>query len=69
MVVIKKLVKTIEVSHWGNIAVGESYKLANEGAHIVGEFGRVVYNRWNQEAGKNGLRELHAGLPYDTWGI
>lgn len=38
------MIKTIEVSHWGNIAIDEDCLLKNEGAGLDGEFGRVDYS-------------------------
>jgi oligosaccharyltransferase complex subunit alpha (ribophorin I) len=57
------------VSHWGNIAILEEYALHNQGANLTGEFGRVVFNKYNTNAGKNALKELIATLPFSTWGI
>ena len=42
--VFKKASKTVEISHWGNIAVEESYLIKNEGATLDGEYSRVDYN-------------------------
>lgn len=69
LVVFKKVTKVIEVSHWGNVAISEHYSIANEGAELTGEFGRVLYNKYNPHIGKNALRELDAVLPFKTWGI
>jgi len=55
LVVLKKATKSIEISHWGNIAIETSYKLANEGANLTGEFGRVDYNKYNPQTGKSSL--------------
>jgi len=41
--VFKSVEKTIEVSHWGYISIEAFYKIANEGAQIVGEYSRVDY--------------------------
>jgi len=34
MVAFKSVVKTIEISHWGNIAVEIDYHISNDGAKI-----------------------------------
>lgn len=60
--------KKIEISHWGNIHIQTFNKLFNFGANLKGEFGRVVYNKWNPAAGKNGVKHLNAELPYHAWG-
>jgi len=44
---LTKAVKKIEISHWGNIAISSTYKIKNEGAEVAGEYGRVVYNKYN----------------------
>ena len=41
----------IKVSHWGNIVIDGSYKLANEGALLTGEYGRVDYYPFKQNSG------------------
>jgi hypothetical protein len=41
----------IKVSHWGNIVIDGSYKLANEGALLTGEYGRVDYSPFKQNSG------------------
>lgn len=67
--VFKKVIQTIEVSHWGNIAVEGWYELANEGANLTGEYSRVDYHPQNPNVGKNALRNLKAELPYYAWGV
>lgn len=56
MVLFKKVIRTVEVSHWGNIHIEEEYSLVNEGATLNGEFGRVVFNKYNPAAGKHALK-------------
>ena len=51
--VFSRVKKTIEVSHWGNIAIQEDYIVENRGANLTGEFGRVVYNKHSTSSGKN----------------
>lgn len=69
LVVFKQVTKTIEVSHWGNILIEESYSIANEGATLTGEFGRVAFNKLNNAVGRHALKSLSASLPFDTWGV
>lgn len=40
--VAEKLVREIEVSHWGNVQVTEHYNLVHRGAQLKGEFSRLV---------------------------
>lgn len=46
--VITKLERTIEVSHWGNIAVEEVFNLYHTGAILKGSFSRYEYQRESQ---------------------
>lgn len=64
LVVFRDVERVIEVSHWGNIAISEKYKLINNGAELIGEYSRVSYNKYNPSAGKNALKELEALLPF-----
>jgi len=45
-------IKIVEVSHWGNIAIEERYKVENIGAKLEGEFGRVDYDEKGRGGGK-----------------
>lgn len=67
--VFEKVVRTIEISHWGNIHIKEEYTLVNEGAKLKGEFGRVVFNKYNPQAGKHALKSFQSQLPFDCWGV
>jgi len=35
--------RSIEVSHWGNVAINEVYSLVNRGANLTGEFDRIDF--------------------------
>jgi len=39
------MTRVIEVSHWGNIAVEETYDLVHSGAVLKGPFSRYDYQR------------------------
>ncbi|KAH0919240.1 hypothetical protein HID58_026900 [Brassica napus] len=39
----ERLVREIEVSHWGNVEVTEHYNLVHRGAQLKGEFSRFEY--------------------------
>jgi len=43
--VVNDMLRWIEVSHWGNIAVEESYQMTHEGAELKGHFSRYDYQR------------------------
>ncbi|GBF90218.1 hypothetical protein Rsub_03351 [Raphidocelis subcapitata] len=58
---VTKLVREIEVSHWGNIYVEESYEIINAGAEHKGAFSRL---RHAQQGGAgNSFQMLRARLP------
>jgi oligosaccharyltransferase complex subunit alpha (ribophorin I) len=44
-------IKIVEVSHWGNVAIEERYKVENIGATLEGEFGRVDYDEHGRKGG------------------
>ena len=61
--------KNYQISHWGNIAVSEDYQLANIGALLEGEFGRVDYDDYGRYGGKTAMKYLVANLPIRSWGL
>jgi len=42
---VTEMTRVIEVSHWGNIAVEETYDLIHSGAVLKGPFSRYDYQR------------------------
>ena len=64
-----KVLREIEVSHWGNIAVSEWYTLVNRGAGVKGEFSRFDYSNRYKNAAVNALKQLEAVLPRSAWGL
>lgn len=42
---VTSLVKEFEISHWGNVAVEETYKVQHDGARLKGTFSRYDYQR------------------------
>ena len=42
---VTQMTRVIEVSHWGNIAVEETYDLVHSGAVLKGPFSRYDYQR------------------------
>merc|ERR1712137_31943 len=59
-ITVDRLVKEIEVSHWGNVAVEESWNLHHAGALLKGTFSRLDYMRG---AAGNSVREFVQWLP------
>lgn len=58
---ITNLVRTIEVSHWGNIAVEETIDLAHTGAKLKGPFSRFDYMR--RQGGSSSVKSIKTMLP------
>lgn len=42
---VNEMTRWIEVSHWGNVAVEETYHMTHEGAQLKGHFSRYDYQR------------------------
>lgn len=61
--------KTVEISHWGNIAIAEKYSIVNRGPGLKGEFSRVEYSGYNENAGKSAFKKTVATLPLEAWGL
>jgi oligosaccharyltransferase complex subunit alpha (ribophorin I) len=58
------MVREVEVSHWGSIAVEEIYELQHAGAKLAGGFSRIDYQMMRQGPGASpSFRELVATLP------
>lgn len=43
--IVNDMLRWIEVSHWGNVAVEESYNMKHQGAKLKGHFSRYDYQR------------------------
>ena len=63
MAIFTEASKTYEVSHWGNINVEEHFEIFNEGAAVKGEWGRVDFNMYNPNDGKNSIKGFKTTLP------
>ncbi|XP_075511729.1 dolichyl-diphosphooligosaccharide--protein glycosyltransferase subunit 1A-like isoform X2 [Primulina tabacum] len=61
--VARELLREIEISHWGNVQVTESYNLVHAGAEITGEFSRHDYQAQPHLRGASAFRNLVAKLP------
>lgn len=40
--VARELVREIEISHWGNVQITETYNIVHSGAELTGEFSRYI---------------------------
>ncbi len=58
---VNQLTRTIEVSHWGNIAVEETVDLYHYGAQLKGPFSRFDYMR--KQGGSSSVKSIHSLLP------
>lgn len=58
---VTNMVRTIEVSHWGNIAVEETIDLEHYGAALKGPFSRFEYMR--KQGGASAVKSIHSLLP------
>jgi len=59
---ITKLERTIELSHWGNIAVEERLEILHTGAKLKGSFSRFDYQR-EPNSGINSIKAFKTILP------
>ncbi|XP_074286683.1 dolichyl-diphosphooligosaccharide--protein glycosyltransferase subunit 1A [Silene latifolia] len=61
--VAQKLVREIEISHWGNVQITEHYNLIHGGALLKGEFSRLDYQASPGTKGASAFNRLLAKLP------
>ncbi|XP_068451300.1 dolichyl-diphosphooligosaccharide--protein glycosyltransferase subunit 1 [Clinocottus analis] len=59
---ISRIIRTIEVSHWGNIAVEETIDLRHTGAVLKGPFSRYDYQR-QSDSGISSVKSFKTILP------
>jgi len=59
-VAVTEMVRTVEVSHWGNVAVEESFTIKHVGALLKGTFSRYDYQRTPTYAA---VKSLKVALP------
>lgn len=58
---VTKMERVIEVSHWGNIAVEETFDVSHTGAQLKGSFSRYDYQR--QQDGLSSVKSFTTILP------
>jgi len=61
MLVVTRLLRTIEVSMWGNIAVEETVDVTHKGAQLKGSFSRYEFQREN--SGVSSVKNFKTLLP------
>ena len=59
---VTKLMRVIEVSHWGNIAVEEHIEIRHTGAKLKGSFSRYDYQR-QPNSGASSVKSFKTILP------
>uniref|UniRef100_A0A8C1J6C4 Dolichyl-diphosphooligosaccharide--protein glycosyltransferase subunit 1 n=2 Tax=Cyprinus carpio TaxID=7962 RepID=A0A8C1J6C4_CYPCA len=59
---ISSITRTVEVSHWGNIAVEETIDLRHTGAYLKGPFSRYDYQR-QSDSGISSVKSFKTILP------
>lgn len=62
-VLFSEVLRVIEVSHWGNVAITENYKIVNTGPALNGEFSRVTYGSRNPSDIRNAFKGIDVDLP------
>eukprot|EP01123_Difflugia_compressa_P013545 TRINITY_DN633_c0_g1_i1.p1 TRINITY_DN633_c0_g1~~TRINITY_DN633_c0_g1_i1.p1 ORF type:complete len:621 (-),score=144.06 TRINITY_DN633_c0_g1_i1:86-1948(-) len=62
-VTVKYVQRWVEVSHWGNVAVEEQYKVRHEGAKLKGSFSRYDFQINAQANGQAAVQILRQFLP------
>lgn len=60
---ISSITRTIEVSHWGNIAVEETIDLRHTGAYLKGPFSRYDYQR-QSDSGISSIKSFKVGSAF-----
>lgn len=61
--VAEKLVREIEISHWGNVQITEHYNIVHGGAILKGEFSRLDHQMSSHTKGASAFSRLVAKLP------
>lgn len=65
---VAKMLRTIEISHWGNIAVEETIDLVHSGAILKGSFSRYDFQR-DTRSGAASVKSYKTILPASATGV
>lgn len=65
---VAKMLRTIEISHWGNIAVEETIDLVHSGAILKGSFSRYDFQRDTRSGGAS-VKSYKTMLPASATGV
>ena len=61
--VVESVERTVEISHWGNLAVEEHYEVKHSGAKLIGAFSRYEYSKNPAQTSPSSFRKITATLP------
>ncbi|KAH8282486.1 hypothetical protein KR054_007884, partial [Drosophila jambulina] len=67
-VTVNTLERTLEVSHWGNIAVQEAIQMTHTGAKLKGSFSRYDFQKEGR-SGQSALKSYKTYLPASASGV
>ncbi|CEM02738.1 unnamed protein product [Vitrella brassicaformis CCMP3155] len=65
--ILRRVVRDIEVSHWGNVFFHESFQLYNAAAGLKGEFSRIPF--MTRRYPPHAIEKLTARIPYPLQGL
>lgn len=65
---VNTLERTIEVSHWGNIAVKEEIQMTHTGAKLKGSFSRYDFQK-DGRSGQSAVKSYRTYLPASATGV
>lgn len=61
--IVESVDRTVEISHWGNLAIEEHYEIKHGGAKLVGPFSRYEYAKNPPQTSPSSFRKITATLP------
>ncbi|KNC26798.1 hypothetical protein FF38_06339 [Lucilia cuprina] len=65
---VNRLERTIQISHWGNIAVEENIQLTHSGAQLKGSFSRYEFQK-DGRSGQAAIKSYKTMLPASAFGV
>ncbi|XP_075158999.1 dolichyl-diphosphooligosaccharide--protein glycosyltransferase subunit 1 [Haematobia irritans] len=65
---VNRLERTIQISHWGNIAVEESIQITHSGAKLKGSFSRYEFQK-DSRSGQSSVKSYKTMLPASAFGV
>ncbi|KAM7347260.1 dolichyl-diphosphooligosaccharide--protein glycosyltransferase subunit 1 [Cochliomyia hominivorax] len=65
---VNRLERTIQISHWGNIAVEENIQITHSGAKLKGSFSRYEFQK-DGRSGQAAVKSYKTMLPASAFGV